>query len=74
MLNVRGRSLADVVDGTKRYIDDKGIRVVVLDSISRSGFGRRLPDPTAHPVPHASFEESWWRVVESPGLASSTIT
>lgn len=38
-LNARGRSLADVFASAEHYIKDNGTGFVVLDSISRSGFG-----------------------------------
>ena len=39
ILNARGQSLNDVFDGCKKAIDQFGIEIVILDSISRSGFG-----------------------------------
>lgn len=38
-INARGKSLHDISDAIKRYVDQEGTQVVWLDSISRAGFG-----------------------------------
>jgi hypothetical protein len=38
-LNARGKSLSDVVPASKKYIQKFGIKMIVLDSISRAGYG-----------------------------------
>lgn len=39
MLNKRGRSLSDVYDAAKETIEKEGVQCVILDSLSRVGFG-----------------------------------
>lgn len=39
ILNARGQSLSEVFDGCRRAIDQFGIEISILDSISRSGYG-----------------------------------
>ncbi len=39
ILNARGKSLADVLPTCQKYIRQYGVKLVVLDSISRAGFG-----------------------------------
>jgi hypothetical protein len=39
MLNARGRSLADVEDGIAKVVQEEGVQVGFLDSISRAGYG-----------------------------------
>lgn len=39
ILNARGKSLHEVIDACRRAIKQFGIKVVILDSISRAGFG-----------------------------------
>ena len=38
-INARGKSLHDISDAIKRFVDQEGTEVVWLDSISRAGFG-----------------------------------
>lgn len=45
VLNRRGASLKDVEHAAQKYVQENGIEVVVLDSISRAGAGN-LIDPT----------------------------
>lgn len=47
MLNARGRSLQDIEASAERFIRDEGIEFLVLDSISRGGFGDLVADRTA---------------------------
>jgi len=39
MLNARGKSLSDVYAASAKAINDYGIKVIILDSISRAGMG-----------------------------------
>ena len=39
MLNARGHTLSDVKEAIKRAVGEKGIEVVLMDSISRAGMG-----------------------------------
>lgn len=39
ILNARGQSLNDVFDGCRRAVKQYDIQIIILDSISRSGFG-----------------------------------
>ena len=47
-LNARGRSLVDVHDRILRYVEYKGVKLVVLDSLSRSGSGSLIEDRFAN--------------------------
>lgn len=38
-MNQRGRNLQDIIEAIRRYVDQHKIDIVMLDSISRSGFG-----------------------------------
>lgn len=39
ILNARGQSLSDIIDSCRKAIKQYGIRIIMLDSISRAGFG-----------------------------------
>ena len=39
MLNERGKRLADVYDAAKKLVEEEGVKVVFLDSLTRGGFG-----------------------------------
>lgn len=38
-LNARGKSLHDVIDAARKFIETEGVEVVLLDSVSRAGMG-----------------------------------
>lgn len=44
VLNARGRSLLDIIGSVERFVDREGIEFVILDSISRAGFGDLTAD------------------------------
>src|SRR6185295_8453762 len=46
MLHARGRPLRDVLPQIQRSVSDRGVGVVFLDSISRSGAGSLVEDET----------------------------
>lgn len=50
VLNARGRSLADVKDAVRVAVDNQGVELVVVDSISRAGFGDLKEDRSANAV------------------------
>lgn len=39
MVNARGKRLVDVYDSTKELIDEQGVKIAGLDSLTRGGFG-----------------------------------
>ncbi len=61
MLNARGRSLADVLPACRRAIKDNGIKFVVLDSVSRAGYGDLNDNQPTNRIVDAlsSLSDSW---------------
>jgi hypothetical protein len=68
VLNARGHNLRDVQDAVKKAIEEKGIEVVCLDSISRAGMG----DLTANDKVNAicdvlnNISKTWLAIGHSP--------
>jgi hypothetical protein len=68
MLNARGRSLQDVMPAAERFVRREGIGFVVLDSISRSGFGDLKEDRVANAIVDALNRlcPTWLAVAHTP--------
>ena len=49
-INARGKSLSDVEDAIRETMREKGCEVLILDSISRSGFGSLVDDTAANRI------------------------
>lgn len=49
-LVARGKSLFDVIDVIRRHVEQDGVQLVIVDSISRSGAGGLVEDRTANTV------------------------
>jgi hypothetical protein len=71
--NARGKTLADVRDPIQRYVQEEGIELVVVDSLSRAGSG----DMTANDVANRSMDilngiASTWVVIGHSPRGEST--
>lgn len=49
-LVARGKTLAEIIDVIKRHVEEDGVEVVIVDSISRSGAGALVEDRTANNI------------------------
>ena len=68
MLNARGKSLADVEDGIAKAVQQEGIEVGFLDSISRAGYGDLIDNRVANTtidIMNGLFD-SWVGIAHSP--------
>ena len=67
-LNARGKGLLAVLDGVHKMIETYKLDVVMLDSISRAGFGSLVADDTANEVIDAlnGFGTAWGALAHSP--------
>ena len=68
MLNARGKSLAEVEDGVAKAVQDEGVRVGFLDSISRAGYGDLIDNRVANQtidIMNGLFD-SWVGIAHSP--------
>jgi hypothetical protein len=68
MLNARGKSLMDVQDMVQGAIDDGGVELIILDSISRAGFGDLNENRPANATIDClnGFDRSWLAIAHSP--------
>jgi hypothetical protein len=67
-LNARGRHLEALAPTIQRYVENEGIEVVLLDSLSRAGRGSLNDDEVmnAHCDTLNSFEAAWLALAHSP--------
>jgi hypothetical protein len=68
MLNARGKSLADVEDGIAKAVEQEGVQVGFLDSISRAGYGDLIDNRVANQtidILNGLFP-SWVGIAHSP--------
>lgn len=67
-LNARGKSLHDVVDAVRRYVDKNNIEVVVLDSVSRAGFGDLNDNQSANKIVDNlnALSRTWLAIAHTP--------
>lgn len=67
-LNVRGKSLADVAPIIRRSIKTYGIKLIILDSISRAGYGDLTENRPANSIIDAlsGLCESWLALGHTP--------
>jgi len=68
ILNARGQSLNDIMDACKRAIKQFGIKLVILDSISRSGFGDLTENRPVNAIIDAlsGLCETWVALAHTP--------
>ncbi len=67
-LHGRGRSLKDISDAIRRDIQEQGVRVIILDSISRAGQGDLNDNQTANAIIDLlnGFGVSWVAIGHPP--------
>lgn len=67
-LNARGQSLATVITSADRHVKERGTQLVVLDSISRSGFGDLNENRPANQIVDAlnRLAPSWLAIAHTP--------
>lgn len=65
---MRGKSLTDILDGVHRFIETYEPEVVMLDSISRAGFGSLVADDVANNVIDSlnGLGTTWCALAHSP--------
>lgn len=68
ILNARGQSLSDVMDACNRAIKQFGIKITILDSISRSGFGDLTENRPVNAIIDAlsGLCETWVALAHTP--------
>jgi len=68
ILNARGQSLSNVIEACKRAIKQYGIKVCILDSISRSGFGDLTENRPVNAIIDAlsGLCETWVALAHTP--------
>ena len=68
VLNARGRGLSDVIDVVRKTVQDQGIGLVVLDSISRAGMGDLTENVPINRIIDAlnSLETAWLAIGHTP--------
>lgn len=68
MLNVRGRSLLDIRDLAAATVEKYGVRCIVLDSISRAGYGSLVEDRPVNAIVDAlnSLGDTWLALAHTP--------
>lgn len=64
-LDRRGRSLPDVIDGIQRTVDKEGVKFVLVDSLSRMGYGNLIDNDPANKAMDAlnSLSPASWAVL-----------
>lgn len=74
-LNARGKSLADVYEIARRFVENEKVDIVFLDSISRSGQGSLLDDRSVNATIDLlnNLSETWFAVGHSPRADDSHI-
>ena len=76
-LNARGRGLAEIRAGIRQFVEKFELEVVILDSISRSGFGKLNEDSTANSIMDVMNAETgggaWVGLAHAPRADSSHI-
>jgi hypothetical protein len=74
-LNARGKSLMDLHEVIKADIKTHGIKVIVLDSISRAGAGGMVKDDVANLITDSlnNFGTAWIAIGHSPREDSSHV-
>ena len=75
MVNARGWSLSDVVDALRQTIEEDGAQFVVLDSLSRSGYGDLNEAGPANSIMDAlnNLGVTWLAIAHSPKANKDTI-
>ncbi len=68
MVNARGRRLTDIYDSVKDAIRRRRTEVLILDSISRAGFGRLTEDTSANEIIDQlnSLSDCWLAIGHTP--------
>lgn len=68
VLNARGRTLADVIEQVDRAIETLGVKVIVVDSLSRAGAGSLTEDQNANRIMDNlnGAAETWLAIAHSP--------
>ena len=68
MVNARGRRLADIYDSVRTAVRRRETEVLILDSISRAGFGRLTEDTSANEIVDQlnSLCECWLAIGHTP--------
>lgn len=74
-INARGKSLNDIIDAARAYIQRERIEVVLLDSISRAGFGDLKEDQPVNKLMDAmnGLVETWGALAHTPRADESHI-
>ena len=64
-LDRRGRSLPDVIDGIQRTVEKEGVKFVLVDSLSRMGYGNLIDNDPANKAMDAlnSLSPAAWAVL-----------
>jgi 5S rRNA maturation endonuclease (ribonuclease M5) len=75
MLHARGRSLHDILPACRKAIRDKAVKVVFLDSISRSGYGDLNENKVANSIMDAlsGLCDTWLAIAHTPRSDDSHI-
>ena len=75
ILNARGKSLSEVMDACRRAIRQYDIKVVILDSISRAGFGDLTENRPVNQIIDAlsGLAETWIALAHTPRADESHI-
>jgi len=75
ILNARGRSLSEVMDACRRAIKQFEIKVVILDSISRAGFGDLTENKPVNAIIDAlsGLAETWLALAHTPRMDESHV-
>jgi hypothetical protein len=68
IINARGRSLSDVMPAARRYVKERGIDCILLDSISRAGFGDLTENAPVNRIVDAlnSLCDTWLALGHTP--------
>ena len=75
-LNARGRGLAEIRDGIRRFVEKFELEVLIFDSISRAGLGKLNEDSTANAIMdtmNAASGGTWIGLAHMPRADSSHI-
>jgi hypothetical protein len=76
VLHARGRSLRDVIEGARRFIQRERIELVILDSISRAGMGELNEGGVGTKIMDAmnGLAESWLAIGHTPRASGEHVT
>ena len=75
-LDRRGRSLPDVIDGIQRTVEREGVKFVLVDSLSRMGYGNLIDNDPANKAMDAlnSLSPAAWAVLAHTPRGDETHT